>query len=361
MKVPFTQVLNTTEINNEITEAISSVIDSEIFIFGENVTLFEEEFAKYSNIKHCISVGNGTDALELSLRSCGIKAEDRVVVPTNSFAATALAAVRIGAIPIFVDCNKYGLMDISMAAEQNASAFIPVHLYGQMAAVRDLRIMVGDDKIIIEDSAQSHGCYNEQYKLGEYSNVVATSFYPTKNLGCYGDGGAILTNNTNCATKLRGLRNYGSTTKYKHDEIGFNSRLDEIQAAILRIKLKYLDTFNDRRKSAAKIYDELLSGIVETPQTNNGNNHIYHLYVINVNNRDLCLDRLISSGIDARIHYPIPLHLQSAFSYLGYKKGDFRNAEFAANNMLSLPMFPAITFEQQKFVVDKVKEHYDTM
>lgn len=338
-------------LNKDIQKAISEVCEKSIFVLGEQVEIFERDFAKYSGANYCIALANGTDALELSLLAMGISKGDRVIVPANTFAATAMAVVRVGAIPVFVDCDlDYYLIEAKNMDHYKAKAIIAVNLYGQIAPIEALR-RYNPNMIIIEDAAQSHGGRYKKFGMGCISDIAATSFYPTKNLGCYGDGGAILTHSSIIAEKVRKLRNYGSIIKYHHDSIGFNSRLDEIQAAILNIKLKHLNHWNKSRVEAAKIYNKLLKNLVVSPKNMLNNYHVYHLYVIQVKQRDKVLNSLISNGIDARIHYPIPLHLQPAFSYLNYKIGDFPNVESIASHMISLPIFPEITLEQQKYVV----------
>ena len=361
MNIPFFKLNYCKEIQDEIKEKVNKIIDSELFILGDELVDFERKYSEYSNIKYCIGVGNGTDALEIALRSAGISHGDRVVVPSNSFAATALAAIRLGAVPIFVDCDESGLMDIEAASKIDAKAYIPVHLYGQLCDVKKLRNILGNDKIIIEDAAQSHGAENINFKMGEYSYIVATSFYPTKNLGCFGDGGAVLTNSDLYFDKIKALRNYGSTQKYHHSTIGFNSRLDEIQAGILTIKLQHLNDQNNKRIKVANIYNKLLSSFIEIPKVKDGNKHVYHLYVIETRERDKCIDFLKKNGIDSKIHYPIPLHLQSAFSYLGYKSGDFLNSEILSKKILSLPIFPDLKEDEQFFIASKLRSFYEKM
>lgn len=357
--IPFTLIDNK-NIKSEIEDAIKIVINSGSFVLGEQVSTFESNFSKYCNTKYCAGVANGTDAIELALRAVGIMRGDSVGVPVNSFAATALSVIRIGAIPVFIDCNSDYLVDISSIKDSTIKAVIPVHLYGKMCSISEIRDAVGRDVAIIEDAAQSHGCRLDGTTMGNLSDAAATSFYPTKNLGCYGDGGAVLTNYEHIHSEVKSLRNYGSSIKYYHQKIGFNSRLDEIQAAILNVKLKYLDAQNNDRKNAAKIYDRLLGNLA--PERNAyEDNHVYHLYVIEIPKRDECIDYLENHGISAKVHYPVPLHLQDAFSSLGYKNGDFPKAEKISKNIISLPIFPGITIEQQEKVVYYIKKYYEQM
>jgi dTDP-4-amino-4,6-dideoxygalactose transaminase len=360
IKVPFAKI-NDEIVNIKIKEKISKVIEKENFILGDEVFLFENNFKNFCNLNYCVGVGNGTDAIEIALRAAGISKNDKVIVPVNTFAATALAVIRVGAIPVFVDCDNSHLIDIDKINCGDAKAIIPVHLYGQMVDILKIKNKVGNEIKIIEDGAQSHGSTNNGLGFGSIGDIVATSFYPTKNLGCYGDGGAVLTNSSFYYEKVKELRNYGSKEKYHHDVIGFNSRLDEIQAAILNIKLEFLNEQNLKRINAANVYDNLLFNFLNVPIINKGNTHIYHLYVIEVDNREYCIEKLKSVGIETKIHYPIPLHLQPAFSFLGYKNGDFPNSERLSKRIISLPMFPNITKEQQEFVAFNLRKCYESM
>lgn len=362
MQVPFVDLTSQHElIKTELHQSVNEVINSHNYILGNKCLQFEQEFAAYNNSKYCIGVGNGTDAIELSLRALGIGKGDKVAVPANTFAATLLAILYVGAEPVFVDCDTNSLISIDRLTDNKVKAVIPVHLYGQLVDIKSIKDSIGSATYIIEDGAQAQGASVNGNKMGSWGDIVSTSFYPTKNLGCLGDGGAILVNSSDLNSKLRKLRNYGSSEKYKHDIIGYNSRLDEIQAAILSVKLKYLDLWNLERRNAAKIYDELLGDLIQKPMISNDTNHVYHLYVITIPKRDLCIERLAKAGIETKIHYPIPLHMQQAFSFLNYKEGDFPNAEYLAKNIISLPMYPGIKRIQQEYVVDKIREHYESL
>jgi dTDP-4-amino-4,6-dideoxygalactose transaminase len=344
------------EIATEVERGFAEVCARSAFVLGAEVARFEEEFARFSGVAHCVGVANGTDALELVLRAIDVGPGDEVVVPANTFAATALAVMRAGATPVLVDCDPvHHLIDVEAVRARlgpRVRAVIPVHLYGQMAAMEELGAVAGAAGVhVVEDAAQAHGATRVRTGPGGFGVAAATSFYPGKNLGAYGDGGAVLTSDA-VATRIRALRNYGSDVKYRHPERGFNSRLDTLQAVVLRAKLARLAAWNDARRTAAYRYDELLGGIpgVTLPATLAGNTHVWHLYVVRVPERDRVLARLAAAGIDAGVHYPVPLHLHGAFAGLGHRAGDFPVAEAAAAAVLSLPIFPGITPAQQERV-----------
>jgi dTDP-4-amino-4,6-dideoxygalactose transaminase len=319
---------------------------------------FEREYAEFSELAHCIGVANGTDALELALRALGVGAGDEVVVPANTFVASLMAIVRCGAVPVLVDCDPGTyLLDTRQAAAAvgpRTKAVMPVHLFGQMAPLEELENL---GVPIVEDAAQSQGAKRHGRLSGGVGAIAGTSFYPGKNLGAYGDAGAVTTNDDGLADRVRALRNYGSPQKYHHPEIGFNSRLDTLQAAVLRVKLRRLADWNERRRAAAARYDELLAGLdaVGTPSTLAGNEHVWHLYVVRVPERDAVLERLNAAGIGAGVHYPTPVHLHGAFAHLGHHEGDFPHAERAAREILSLPLFPEITPAEQEDVVSALR------
>jgi dTDP-4-amino-4,6-dideoxygalactose transaminase len=301
-------------------------------------------------------VANGTDALELALRARGIGRGDEVIVPANTFVATAEAISRAGARPVLVDCDAdHLLIDPARVAERVGSltkAVMAVHLYGQMAPVEALAAALPEGVAVIEDAAQSQGATRHGRRSGSVGIVAGTSFYPGKNLGAYGDAGAVLTDDPGTADAVRALRSHGGTRKYRHDLVGMNSRLDSLQAVVLRAKLARLAGWNDQRRAAARRYDELLVGQVGIglPVTMAGNEHVWHLYVVRVARRDRVLARLNAAGIGAGIHYPQPLHLLGAYAELGHGPGDFPVAEAAAAGILSLPLFPGISDAQQQRV-----------
>jgi dTDP-4-amino-4,6-dideoxygalactose transaminase len=332
------------------------------FILGAEVAEFEASFARFVGVPHCIGVANGTDALELALRAIGVGPSDEVVVPTNSFIASALAVARAGARPVLVDCEAdTHLLDVADVARKltpRTRALMPVHLYGQVAPMEALAPLVAGRRIaIVEDAAQAQGAAREGRSAGGFGTVAATSFYPGKNLGAYGDAGAVLTASDEIAQRLRALRNYGSEVKYHHPETGFNSRLDTLQAVVLNAKLKRLADWNAARRRAAERYHELLAGTpgLTLPVTLPGNQHIWHLYVVRVPRRDQVLAQLAAAGIGAGIHYPVPIHLQGAFRHLGHRAGDFPVAERAAAEVLSLPLFAEVTPEQQERTASALK------
>jgi dTDP-4-amino-4,6-dideoxygalactose transaminase len=346
------------EIAAEVEAGFAAVLDKTAFILGPAVREFEAAYAAFVGAKHCIGVANGTDALELALRAAGIGAGDEVILPANTFIATALAVSRAGATPVLVDCDPdYQLIAVEQIERRRgprARAIVPVHLFGQMAPMAAIAtIAAARGLVVIEDAAQAQGATQARARAGAAGLAAATSFYPGKNLGAYGDAGAVTTDDDGIAAKIRALRNYGSEVKYHHPETGFNSRLDTLQAVVLGAKLKRLAAGNEARRRAAARYDALLADLpgVRPVPTLAGNEHIFHLYVVRVANRDAVLARLNAEGIGAGVHYPVPIHLQGAFAHLGHKRGDFPQAERAAAEILSLPMFPQITAEQQDRVV----------
>lgn len=325
-------------IKPEINKAIQKVLNSGQFILGQEVEKFEQEIAKYLGVEYAIGVASGTDALLLSLIALDIKKGDEVITTAFSFIATANTIARVGAKPIFVDINpKTFNIDASKIQEKitkKTKAIIPVHLYGQVAdmdAIKKFKVP------IIEDACQAIGAEYKNKKAGTIGNLGCFSFYPTKNLGACGDGGLVTTNNKQYAEKIKILRAHGAQQKYYHQEIGLNSRLDELQAAILGVKLRHLDKWNNQRIKNAKKYNKLLSKFVITPDYKKG--HVYHQYTIRVKKRDKLKAYLEKHNIPIAIYYPVPLHLQKCFKYLGYKKGDFPEAEKAAKEVLSLPIY----------------------
>jgi dTDP-4-amino-4,6-dideoxygalactose transaminase len=327
------------------------------FIQGPDVGRFEAEFAAYCEIDHVIGVGNGTDALELALRGAGIGSGDEVIVPANTFIATAEAVVRAGATVVFVDCDENFLIDAALvrdALTERTRAIIAVHLYGQTAPIDDLRAVVGADVVIVEDAAQSQGARYRGRRAGSLGDVGGTSFYPGKNLGAYGDAGAVLTTSPAIAERVRMLGNHGSLKKYEHLSIGTNSRLDTLQAVVLSAKLALLDEWNAQRRVLAERYDSLLagSGDVVTPVTVAGNEHVFHQYVVRVADRDRVVTEMNAAGIGAGIHYPYPVHLAPAFASVDRGVGTFPVAELLAGEILSLPIYPGLTPAQQNRVID---------
>jgi len=344
------------EIAAEVESGFARVIAETAFILGPAVQEFEASFAHFCGVPHCLGVGNGTDAIELVVRALGLGPGDEVLVPANTFIATALGVLRAGVTPVLVDCDEFFLMDpkqVEARITPHTRALLPVHLFGQMADMAALRTVAANRGLaLLEDAAQSQGARQLGRASGSLGDAAATSFYPGKNLGAYGDGGAVLTPSDEIASHIRKLRNWGSERKYYHPELGFNSRLDTLQAVVLTAKLQRLADWNEARRHAAARYDELLADLpgVETPRTFPGNEHVWHLYVVRVPQRDEVLSTLNAEGIGAGIHYPTPLHLHGALRHLGYRDGDFPVAERAAREILSLPLDPHITPQQQERV-----------
>jgi dTDP-4-amino-4,6-dideoxygalactose transaminase len=340
----------------EINAAIQGVLDRSDYILGEEVRLFEEDFAKYIGTAHAVGVGSGLDALELALRAYGIGPGDEVITAANTYIATVLAIIAAGARPVLVDMDPatYNIdpAAVEAAVTPRTRGIMPVHLYGQpsdMDAI--LAIARKDNLVVIEDAAQAHGAMYGGRRAGTWGHAAAFSFYPGKNLGAYGDGGAITTNDPAIAEKIRHLRNYGQRVKYEHVVAGTNSRLDTMQAAILRVKLRHLDQWNAARQEHARAYSGLLGGgpfVLAKIAPNR--THIFHLYVIQAEERTQVQEFLNSKGIATGIHYPIPIHLQEACKDLGYRRGDFPATESAAARILSLPMYPELASGQREFV-----------
>jgi dTDP-4-amino-4,6-dideoxygalactose transaminase len=352
------------EVAQEVEVGFKRVLEYTAFIGGEEVAAFEREYAAFTGVRHCVGVANGTDAIELALRALGVGAGDEVVLPANTFIATAEAVARCGARTVLVDMDPDTYL-IDTDAARNAvrlstKAIVPVHLYGQMAEVERLRGI--ESVTIVEDGAQSQGATRNGLGVGA-GGIAATSFYPGKNLGAYGDAGAVTTDDEALATMVRTISSHGGLTKYVHDVIGVNSRLDALQAVVLRAKLARLERWNADRRAAAARYDELLTPLTDVvrPVTLDGNVHVWHLYVVRVPaaHRDALLAKLNADGIGAGLHYPIPVHLTPAFADLGYGAGSFPNAERAAGEILSLPLYPQITAAQQERVVGSLKAAFD--
>lgn len=344
-------------LKDEIDQAVLSVLDSAQFILGPEMKAFEEEMAAYCGTKYAVAVANGTDALVLTLKAMGIGPGDEVITSPFTFFASAETVAQVGAAPVFVDIDPVTLnMDLNQLEDKitpKTKAIIPVHIFGQMVDVeRVLEIAARHDLKVIEDAAQAIGAEYRGKRAGSIGHAGTFSFFPTKNLGGYGDGGMIVTSDEHLAAELRMLRFHGCRTKYYHEKLGYNSRLDEIQAAILRVKLKYLDQWNQARRDKAAAYDELLTGLPLTlPGRDPNALPIYHLYVLRTQKRDALIESLKENGIASGIYYPVPLHLQRAFRYLGYKEGDFPVAEQASKEALAIPCYPELTQVQQAEIV----------
>lgn len=353
----------------EIQAAIQAVMDQSDFVLGHALTDFEIAFANACGVQYGVGVASGTDAIALGLQACGIQPGDEVLVPANTFIATLIGVLHAGATPVLVDCDPHtALIDLNQADKavtKKTKAIIPVHLYGQMVSPHQLFAFAkAHDLIIFEDAAQAHLAERESYGAGSIGLAAAFSFYPSKNLGAFGDGGMVVTQNETVAANLRSLRNYGAPQKYVHTERGTNSRLDTLQAAILKVKLPHLEQWNRERNFAAEKYDASLllmreKGIIPI-ENQSADGHVYHLYVIRVTEdcaitRDRLKDKLSEQGIQVGIHYPIPCHLQPAYQNLGYKEGDFPQAEKLSQQILSLPMYPGLTTHQINQVISAIQ------
>jgi dTDP-4-amino-4,6-dideoxygalactose transaminase len=364
MNVPFLDLkAGYLELRVEIDAAIARVLDSGWYILGEEVDAFEREYATYCEAKHCVGVANGLDALHLALLALGVGAGDEVIVPSNTYIATWLAISQCGAIPIPVEPDEatYNINPalIEAAITPRTKVILPVHLYGQSADMdRILAIARKHGLKVLEDGAQAHGARYKGKRIGSHGDVVAWSFYPGKNLGAFGDGGAITTDDPEIDDRIRVLRNYGSRVKYVNDVRGFNSRLDPLHAAVLRVKLSYLDQWNDVRRTIAMRYlTELSEGALTLPFVPEWAEPVWHLFVVRSQARNQLQQKLHQDGISTLIHYPIPPHLQLAYSNLEYKKGDFPISEEIHNQVLSLPMSPHMTMEQANFVVASCRDY----
>ncbi len=333
----------------ELNAAIARVMERGDFILGEEVKLFEEEFAAFCRAPLCVGVANGTEALQLALLACGIGPGDEVITCTHTFIATVLGITQAGATPVLVDCEpKFYNLDVSQierAITPRTRAILPVHLYGHPADMDPILEIARQHQLaVIEDACQAHGAEYKGRRCGTLGDIAAFSFYPGKNLGAYGDGGAVVTTRQDLAERVLLLRNYGQKVKYEHLCKGFNSRLDTVQAAILCVKLRRLESWNEARRRAAKTYDRLLAGSpVQTPRVAGWSLPVFHLYVIQTQNRKKLQAALDAERIAHVIHYPTPVHLQPAFADLGFRPGSFPVAESIAPRTLSLPMFPEIS------------------
>lgn len=351
-------------IRPEIDKVIKKVISSGDFILGKEVYDFENDFANYCNVKYAVGVGSGLSALELGMRALKIGTGDEVITPANSFIASSSAISITGARPVFVDCADVDFNInpnlIEKKITKKTKAIMPVHLFGQPGPMDNImKIARKYNLYVVEDACQAHGAVYKNKKVGSLGDFGAFSFYPSKNLGAYGDGGILTTNNKRLAETVSMMRNYGQEKKYYHKFLAWNSRLDNLQAAVLRVKLKYLDQWNIKRARNAKLYNQGLKDLpVITPPVNPDSTHIYHLYVIRTKSRDKLAAFLKDKGIVTGLHYPIPIHLQEAYRDLGYTNGDFPVTEMLAKEVLSLPMYPELTGKQIKLVTNSIKNFF---
>jgi dTDP-4-amino-4,6-dideoxygalactose transaminase len=354
-------------IRKELDLAIKRIIDNANFVLGQEIQEFEDAVTKYCNVKYATGVSNGTDAIKLALVALGIQYGDAVICPVFTYYATCGAVASIGAIPVFADINldTYNISSFSVEEviknkkKLNIKAIIPVHLYGQCADMDNiLRIARRYNLKVIEDTAQAFGAEYKGRSAGTMGDCGAVSFFPGKNLGAFGDAGMVLTNNKIIASRLKILRNQGNIKKYHHIALGYNNRMDTIQAAVLKVKLKYLDCWNKKRQANAEYFNQQLKDLaIQTPIVAKYNTHIYHQYVLRLDGSSRKLiEHLRNRGIDARVYYPLPLHLQRCFRYLGYKKGDFPESERAANQTLAIPVYPDLTKEQMDYIITSIRE-----
>jgi dTDP-4-amino-4,6-dideoxygalactose transaminase len=372
MKVPFMNLSDSyVEIYDDAISRIQDLIKSTQFIGGKEIENFENEFAKYCNCNHAIACGNGTDAIIIALKALGIGNGDIVITVPNTFIATSEAITAVGAEVRFVDVDEDRLTMSPSLLENylknsneidKIKALIPVHIFGQMCEmdkICDIAQRYGLK--VIEDSAQAHGAKFKGKGPGEYGDIATFSFYPGKNLGAFGDAGALITNDSDLYIKIKKLTNHGRIKKYEHEIEGYNSRMDSIQAAILRIKLSKLDKWtNERRMKVERYLSNLQMSGIKLPHTNESYYDVYHLFVIRLKGRDKLMNELKEDGVSTGIHYPLPLHLQKAYEYLGYKKGDFPITEKASQEILSLPLWPEISNEQIDYVTDRIFESIRT-
>ncbi len=364
MSVPFFDLkIQNSRIRGEIDAAISSVVDGAHFILGSNVAEFEKEAAAYHGAKFAVGVASGTDALHLALKAAGIVEGEEVITTPFTFVATAEVISYIGAVPVFADIDPVTFNidpeTIRKKITKKTRAIIPVHLFGQSADMaRIMDLARAHDIRVIEDSCQAIGAKYGGKHVSTIGDAGGISFFPTKNLGGFGDGGMVITDNEKIYDTVKVLRGHGSRAAYHYDMVGYNSRLDEIQAAVLRVKLKHLEIYMEARRKNAAIYDKMLAGIVGTPKELDGARHVYNQYTIRAGDRNKLHEFLRSKGIGSMIYYPLALHVQKVYETLGYKKGSFPNCEKAQDEVLSLPIFPELTEDQIREVASAIRDFY---
>lgn len=359
MKIPFLDIEKIyLELKDEIDDAINKVAKSGWYILGEEVKAFEKEFSKYCGTKYCVGISNGLDALHLTLRAWGIGDGDEVIVPGHTFIATWLAVTHVGAkpVPVDVDVRSFNIAinEIENKITSKTKAIIPVHLYGQVANMNAINKLAEQYGIkVLEDAAQAHGAVYGDKRTGNLGDAAAFSFYPSKNLGAFGDGGAITTNDKNLYDKVTTLRNYGSRKKYVNDTIGYNNRLDEMQAAILRVKLKHINDHNENRRLIAKKYlDGINNDAIELPHWSTLDDHVFHLFVIKTNNRVELINWLKENEIDTLIHYPIPPHKQKA--YIDMDNNNLPFTEMLCSKVLSIPLYTSLANHEVNRIIDSI-------
>lgn len=363
MKINFNELKRGYEkYKEEYNNAVINVLESGWYILGENVEKFETNFSQFIGSKYCVGVNSGLDALILAVRALNIGYGDEVIVPANTYIATVLGITENMATPVFVEPDEYYNLDADKIEEKitdKTKAIMVVHLYGQAANMKKIQdIATKYNLYLLEDCAQSHGAKFEGRTTGTFGDIGCFSFYPTKNLGAFGDSGAIVTDDEEIADKMRMLRNYGSKKKYYNEIEGVNSRLDEVQAALLNVKLSHYDELRtEREKIAQKYLNEIKNPKIILPKIRKGAEHVWHLFVVQNENRDKLQNYLNENGIGTQIHYPIPPHLSEAYKYLGYKKGDFPITEKQANSVLSLPIYDGITNEEAEYVIKAINDY----
>jgi dTDP-4-amino-4,6-dideoxygalactose transaminase len=363
MNIPFVDLQTQYQsLKPEMDAAVLAVMQRGDFVLGGAVTEFERAFAEYCGAPHCVGVDSGYSALELIVRAYDIGPGDEIIAPANTFIATTLAISNTGATPVLVDCDpetyNIDVTQIEAAITPRTKAIMPVHLYGQTADMDAILAIARKRGLyVFEDAAQAAGARYKGRRAGSLGDAAGFSFYPGKNLGAYGDGGAVTTHSAEIAEKIRLLRNIGQKVKYYHEVKGFNNRLDTMQAAVLKVKLPHLDDWNASRRRAAATYADLLADLpLVMPSTADYAEHIFHLYVVRVSNREALMDHLRSKGIASGLHYPIPIHLQPAYSELGYSRGDFPVTEAYADTIVSLPIYPELDDAKVAYVVEAIRE-----
>lgn len=363
MKINFNQLdRGYFKYKSEYDEAAISTLESGWYILGKQGRMFEKKFSDFLGVKHCIGLNSGLDALTLAFRALNVGVGDEVIVPANTYIASVIGITENRATPVFVETDEFYNIDTDKIEEKitdKTKAILVVHLYGQVANMKEIKEIADKHNLyLVEDCAQSHGANFNSKITGTWGDIGCFSFYPTKNLGAFGDSGAIVTDNEELHEKVKMLRNYGSKIKYHNEILGVNSRLDEIQAALLLVKLSH---YNEIRKERATIAERYLNGIMNEkiilPQIRNGAEHVWHLFVVQTKNRDAFQKYLLDNGIHTQIHYPIPPHLSQAYRYLGYKEGDFPITESYANTIISLPLYEGMTDEEINYVVSTTNRY----
>jgi dTDP-4-amino-4,6-dideoxygalactose transaminase len=365
-KIPFIDLKEQyRQIKQEVLQAIERVCDEAVFSGGSDIENFEKEFASYCNTQYAVAVNNGTSALHLSMVTLGIGKGDEVIVPANSFIATAWGVSYTGATPVFVDCTsdtwQIDPAQIESRITRQTKAIIGVHLYGQPFDVDAVKNVAARHKLfLVEDAAHAHGATYRNKRVGNFGDIACFSFYPTKNLGTYGEGGGLTTNNAEYYKNLLSLRNDGTTTRYHHDQLGYNMRMGAIEAAVLGVKMKYLDEWNIKRKNIANRYrNEISNPAIQLQRQPDFAESVHHLFVVTTPNRDAFMKYLNERNIFPGLHYPMPCHLQKAYQHLGYQKGDLPNAEHLSDHCLSLPMYAELNVEEVNYIIGVVNGYRD--